>query len=95
MTIKALGNTTNVTTTSLSADIKLMVEFLKTQGYQLDVTSTMFPLRIVCPERGGLAGLRYQHGRWTYLLVFDLFFQPGEKAKIELHLQQAIEKLSN
>jgi hypothetical protein len=85
----------NLTSSSLNADIKKLADFLKGKGYPLDVTCSMFPLRIVCPERGGLAGFRHQHGRWMYLLVFDDFFLEGEKEQIEADLRLAIKELKN
>lgn len=84
---------TNGTTSSLNADIRVLAEYLKRQGYPIDVTNPMFPLRIVCPKRGGLAGFRHQYGKWMYLLTFDDYFKPGERERIEADMQHAIKEL--
>lgn len=98
---------TNVTTSTLNSDLKILAEYLKRQGYSLDkeassldkptysldISNSMFPLRIVCPKRGGLAGFRHQRGKWMYLMYFDDAFQPGEKKRIEYDLKQALKEL--
>lgn len=81
--------------TGKAQEIEVMAAHLRAKGYTVDLTAIMWPLRITDPTRLGLAGIRFEEGRWRYLLVFDEIFHPGEKYEIEQVIKEAIALVRN